>query len=236
MQIENVETDFLPSPETNSARFSSAQTGGGDSFSAREARLQKARAYDKKRYAKNPAKKLARAKAYYAENVEKKKAYDRARRSLTAENRRRQTAIYYAENREKLLAYQVAYRLENREKKKRDDARYRAENPEKQRELKQRRRARKRCATVASQSELRAITKWQTNIRKMRVAVCYWCGNEFDPRPKGAWHMDHIVALSRGGKHSAENLCVSCPACNLRKNAKPLTEWSQSLPQPLLAI
>lgn len=34
------------------------------------------------------------------------------------------------------------------------------------------------------------------------------------------FHIDHKVALARGGTHTSENLQLLCPRCNLRKGAK----------------
>ncbi len=46
---------------------------------------------------------------------------------------------------------------------------------------------------------------------------CWWCGCELDP---SSHHVDHRIALSRGGANSANNICISCPKCNLTKNNK----------------
>lgn len=43
---------------------------------------------------------------------------------------------------------------------------------------------------------------------------CHICGEFVNPL---SWHLDHIVPLSRGGKHCYENVAVSHPVCNLRK-------------------
>jgi 5-methylcytosine-specific restriction endonuclease McrA len=36
----------------------------------------------------------------------------------------------------------------------------------------------------------------------------------------GAYHIDHKVAVSRGGAHTFSNLQLTHPACNLRKGSK----------------
>lgn len=50
---------------------------------------------------------------------------------------------------------------------------------------------------------------------------CVYCG-----KVDGPFHLDHITPWSRGGNHSAENLCVACAPCNLSKGDKTLEEWS----------
>lgn len=37
---------------------------------------------------------------------------------------------------------------------------------------------------------------------------------------KGAWHVDHILPLARGGQHSYANVQVAHPRCNLSKGAR----------------
>jgi 5-methylcytosine-specific restriction endonuclease McrA len=37
--------------------------------------------------------------------------------------------------------------------------------------------------------------------------------------------IDHIVPLSRGGRHEPENLAAACRSCNCSKGAKPLASW-----------
>ena len=50
--------------------------------------------------------------------------------------------------------------------------------------------------------------------------VCRWCGIT-----EGPWHIDHILAVIRGGTDEPENLCVSCVPCNLSKGAKLVEDW-----------
>jgi 5-methylcytosine-specific restriction endonuclease McrA len=45
---------------------------------------------------------------------------------------------------------------------------------------------------------------------------CWWCG-----KPHGKnWHLDHRIALDKGGGNGPENLCISCKACNLSKGRR----------------
>lgn len=41
-----------------------------------------------------------------------------------------------------------------------------------------------------------------------------------------AEHLDHVVALSRGGADAAHNLLPACAPCNLSKGARSLAEWA----------
>lgn len=54
---------------------------------------------------------------------------------------------------------------------------------------------------------------------------CHWCG-----KPCGSnYHVDHRIALAAGGTNDVGNLVISCPACNLSKQAKPPWEWAGRL-------
>jgi 5-methylcytosine-specific restriction endonuclease McrA len=50
--------------------------------------------------------------------------------------------------------------------------------------------------------------------RADKVIPCYWCMCLTKP---GERQVDHIQPLSKGGEHSAGNLCISCIDCNLSK-------------------
>ena len=54
---------------------------------------------------------------------------------------------------------------------------------------------------------------------------CWWCGKII----KGGYHVDHIIPLAHGGSNDAENICISCPPCNLSKHDKLPSEWKGRL-------
>ena len=64
-----------------------------------------------------------------------------------------------------------------------------------------------------------------------KTIKCYWCREKV---LTAKCHADHITPLSKGGPHSVENLCVSCPKCNHAKSAKLLEKWNSQLIQPIL--
>lgn len=51
--------------------------------------------------------------------------------------------------------------------------------------------------------------------------VCHICRRVVS---QGELHFDHIVPLSRGGPHSADNIAVTHARCNLSKGTKLLCE------------
>lgn len=57
-------------------------------------------------------------------------------------------------------------------------------------------------------------------LQRMRCAVC-------KASLSGGYHVDHIVALARGGSHEPSNLQLLCSRCNCRKSSKEAVEFMQ---------
>jgi 5-methylcytosine-specific restriction endonuclease McrA len=45
---------------------------------------------------------------------------------------------------------------------------------------------------------------------------------------EAGYHVDHITALAKGGKHEPWNIQLLCATCNVRKSAKDPIEYMQS--------
>lgn len=85
---------------------------------------------------------------------------------------------------------------------------YCAANKEKRRIANHRRRARLYQAKGSySKEDIARIYISQTE-------KCYWCGVKLN----GKYEIDHIIALSKGGSNSPENICCACMSCNRSKN------------------
>lgn len=106
--------------------------------------------------------------------------------------------------------------------------RWRENNPVRRQALHMKRRAMIATATVAPQS----IEAFVARIRSKRKVRCYYCKCSISGKQV---HIDHIVALNLGGQHSIDNLCSSCPSCNLKKGAKPLFDL-RFISQTLLCL
>ncbi len=83
---------------------------------------------------------------------------------------------------------------------------------EKRRKRKQQRqdatkRARKAGATIGAPIN-------REDIIRRDKSTCYLCGKTCEPHEI---HLDHVMPLSKGGHHTAENLRVACSTCNLAK-------------------
>lgn len=74
------------------------------------------------------------------------------------------------------------------------------------------RRARKRAATVE-----RIKPGIYDRLMAWQKGACPYCHISLDKTNR---HLDHLIPLSRGGKHIELNLQLTCKKCNLRKHAK----------------
>jgi 5-methylcytosine-specific restriction endonuclease McrA len=88
-----------------------------------------------------------------------------------------------------------------------------------------------RIIRTSYKAKRRAIEKAGDPTAKIRTwlasqpRICAWCRADCSSR----FHLDHIHPLSRGGRHVVDNLCVACPTCNVRKNAKTVDAWRQEI-------
>ncbi len=92
---------------------------------------------------------------------------------------------------------------------------YRKANPHKVREFSQRRSGRKTGRLP------RGFVAKLLALQRGRCAVCRISISK-------KYHVDHITALAKGGKHAPENIQLLCPTCNLRKSAKDPIDFMQS--------
>lgn len=148
------------------------------------------------------------------------------------------SAAYIAAHKEQVIAYKKLWTKENAGRvRKIRSARYaesetlradslakakewRLKNPEKRAVIAQNYKHRRRAQEDGGISSAELLA-W----RKAQRKACHWCG----VKCAKDFHIDHIQPLARGGQHVASNLCIACPSCNLRKNAKDPIDFAQSL-------
>jgi len=127
-----------------------------------------------------------------------------------------------AANPDKRQRSSQAHRLANRDYYAERQAQYRAENPEKYKEWQK-------------QNPDKVIANWtkrrrnlvengifvinKKEIRKLLQSPCFYCQS-----PKSGT-IDHVMPLSKGGRHSIGNLLPACMPCNQSKRASLLIEW-----------
>jgi len=124
----------------------------------------------------------------------------------------------YAKDPTRKRAGAAAYRRANPDAVRRAFAEWAAANPEKRSEYNRNAKAkRKKAEGVHSQRDIEAL-------HKLQRGFCAACKVKLQ-----AFHVDHIVALARGGTNDRLNLQLLCPPCNLRKGAKHPVDFMQSM-------
>jgi 5-methylcytosine-specific restriction endonuclease McrA len=194
----------------------------------REKLLAQKRAY----YAANREKVLAQNKEWWEANAEKVTAQQKAYREANREKVAATKKAHYEANREQLAVYNKAWRKANRNEWAAQQANYyesnrqkiiakvkawREANPDAYHAQGARRRARKKSA----QGEVSAATL--TAMYEDQQGLCAYCEKPL----LGDYHPDHMQPLSAGGAHDWSNIALTCPTCNLQKNAKTAEEFME---------
>jgi 5-methylcytosine-specific restriction endonuclease McrA len=170
------------------------------------------------RKARHPDKVLDEWRKYEAS--EKRKAYMQATREIS--NLRKKN--YYQRHRGHLLAKQREWYEVNRPAVL---AKRKLTQTEDNAVQWHRRRALLKAGSVGT--DTKATAARIREIKRAEILPCHWCGRE---TTRAARHVDHMMPLSRGGKHAAENLCCACPTCNCSKKDTP----PDSFKPPLRAL
>lgn len=131
---------------------------------------------------------------------------------------------YRKNNAEKLLQYKREYKLKNFAKIQLQGIEYRQRNKDSDlARAKNHRRANPEM--YVNYSHARRVLKNQSTFRvtpkeilKIMSNPCFYCGSPSE-------HLDHVVALSRGGTHSIGNFAPACSKCNTSKGSKTIMEW-----------
>jgi 5-methylcytosine-specific restriction endonuclease McrA len=163
---------------------------------------------------KNREAATAYQRQYYSNNRQNAAEYARNYRAANHQECLERDRRYYIENRENCLKRDRQYRSENSELIAAQARKWAKNNPDKRREAEQRRRARLR----GNETFLITDRDWQRLISRHRYC-CYYCGS------KEALTMDHIIPITRDGRHSIGNLVPACKSCNSSKRTRTIMEW-----------
>jgi len=106
----------------------------------------------------------------------------------------------------------------------RRNAKWRCENPDRHRLVARVRAARYRARKRASTEHYTADDVAQ--LLRFQRRRCVYCRDKLMSRD---YHVDHIVALSKGGDNSKRNIQILCGTCNRRKSARDSIEFAQSM-------
>jgi len=158
---------------------------------------------------------------------------------------------YYSKNKEKIKTRTLEWRIKNKDKAKEIARRcwqknksktkirismWRAKNRSHIAKYEANYRKANRSVIIAKNNHRRAVKNKQTsaeekasakekiaNIMMLEKSVCGYCGMEHETK---RMHVDHIVPISRGGRHAADNIQIACQRCNTSKGDRMLVdEW-----------
>lgn len=120
-------------------------------------------------------------------------------------------------NRKQISISTKKYRQNNPEKRKETQANWNAKNLIKFSHYQHNRRAK-----IKNNGVCKILNK---ELKRLYNSPCFYCNSKLNIE------IDHIIPISRGGKHSIGNLTSACRTCNSSKNNKFITEW-KSLKRP----
>lgn len=101
--------------------------------------------------------------------------------------------------------------------------RARQRNPEKYRVKERQKRARRAQASGRH--------TWQDVQKQLdqQNGLCYWCRGKLETVGEKKYHVDHLIALAKGGSNGPENIVCACPDCNGTKSDKMPWEFAGRL-------
>lgn len=171
-----------------------------------------------------------------AENPEAAKAALRAWYEKNKDEAKSKASNWYFQNRDKAAENKRAWNEKNKEKKKRYNERWRLNNPGKAKEISKASREKRklhyvemdraRCAKrrATKRGAKGSLSKFDIEeITKSQGGKCAYC------KRKTKMTVDHIQPLSKGGRHSRENIQMTCGACNSSKRDADPIEFAQKI-------
>lgn len=171
-----------------------------------QANKEEERAYSRQWARSHPDKVRASVRSWCEANKKRVADYQRRRNSENPERKRE----YKRKNRERLLEQERARYAKNPEKFRAKALKYLKDNPERHALAERTRRALARSAEGSHTLEdVRSIRAKQKN-------KCAYCRAKLGRTA----HVDHIIALTKGGSNWPSNLQWLCAPCNIAKRAK----------------
>lgn len=173
-------------------------------------------------------------KRRYGASPERYRAYGRANYEKHKEQRKASVLAYYRLNTEKCQAAAKEWRQKNPDRARAIARKWAQNNADAMREWREANPAKVKAYAALNKSRRRArieatpghFTKSDIDrIRRLQAGKCAYCKASLE----SGYHIDHIVALCRGGTNFPSNLQLCCGPCNVRKSARDPIEFAQSI-------
>jgi 5-methylcytosine-specific restriction endonuclease McrA len=158
--------------------------------------------------------KKERARIYYLAHAEEEKGRTRKWQQTHTEEVKELNRKYYQEHREEAKEFSHDYYQDHREDVDERNRIYSKKHPEYKRIGCRNRRAR-----ILNASGNGWSAKDEKQLKQDYSYRCAYCGKDTK------LELDHIVPISRGGKHAIENIVPACRSCNSSKGSKSLLKW-----------
>jgi 5-methylcytosine-specific restriction endonuclease McrA len=156
-----------------------------------------------------------RARLTEEEKKERKRNCDRRYNLNNKERVAYRKKKYQEEHRDIANLSSIKYRENNKDKVRERTNSWRSRNPEMAKLQVNRRRS------LRYDNESFRLTG--SDIKRafnMQIGRCFWCDKKLQN-----YHVDHIIPIGRGGRHSIGNIVISCPSCNSIKSNKLPVEF-----------
>lgn len=166
----------------------------------------KTREYNQRYYLKNRDRELARNREYVSKHRDRILENKKLNHRKNKDKERNQKKIWYENRRHEEIARIRLWQKANPDRIKRTKEQV-AEQHHRRRTLK----------LKADGWHCKCDIKF---LYQRQYGLCAYCGRALEQK----YHVDHIIALSRGGSNWRRNLALACPSCNLRKHTR---RWEQ---------
>lgn len=155
----------------------------------------------------------AKCAAYRLANPEKVKASQKATYDKDPAKRVANSQKWASNNASRRKEIEAKYRANHRQEVQERSEKWRLAHPHKTKEYKLRRRAR-----LENNGQFLILPK---EIKRLYQSPCFYCGG------LDRIEADHLIPVSKGGRHSIGNLVAACRWCNASKGNRFITEWKQ---------
>lgn len=153
----------------------------------------------------------------YWENPEKHREQRRKSNKVNSEKIKIAAKEHYEKNKEEIAKKNKVYHLKNKEHRNETSRqRYKLKSEE------YKHRARERKQKIKEVADGSVTIEFEREMYALQNGRCGYCGCDLEESGK---HLDHILPISRGGLHTANNVHWVCPTCNLDKKDKTEEEW-----------
>lgn len=184
--------------------------------------------YHKENFSKTRDKKISYNRLYRQENKEKVLQYGREYCSKNKESKREYHRLYTLKHKDRITEYSHKYKRDNKEKIKEYSKHYSQRESSKLSKINASSKRRDmKLRTSDSTIPIHKIYPLTKELQQLLEKQNYKCNNCGCDITKDK-HLDHHIPLSKGGKHSIDNVVWLCPSCNLSKSNK--------MPKELLLI